>query len=283
MKKKIFISLLASLLLLPAFAQSIVKESVSFKSEILMRDVRYSIYLPDGYNISERYYPVLYLLHGYTDDETAWVLKGHAQEIADESIRKGESVPFIIVMPDAWDSWYINQQDGRCDYEEMFFKELIPYMEKTYRIKGTKKTRAVAGLSMGGHGAFLYALHHPEMFSACAPLSAAVFDDASMQRRLESKENDNLFGRLFGKDIDHWKKNSILEILRNLKRDNGVRFYIDCGDDDFLLNGNLDAGKLMKERRMKYELRVRDGGHTWHYWRTALPEVIKFINVNFSN
>ncbi len=283
MKKRILISLLATLLLTPAFAQSIVKESVSFKSEILKRDVRYSIYLPDGYNTSERLYPVLYLLHGYTDDETAWVLKGRAQEIADESIRKGESVPFIIVMPDAWDSWYINRHDGKCNYEEMFFKELIPFMEKTYRIKGTKKTRAVAGLSMGGQGAFLYALHRPDMFSACAPLSAAVFDDASMQQRLQSQEHDNLFTRLFGKEPDHWKKNSILDILRNAKKDNGVRFYIDCGDDDFLLNGNLEASKLMKERRMKHELRVRDGGHTWHYWRTALPEVIKFINVSFGN
>ncbi len=281
--KRIIVTLLLGLLLLPTFAQSIVKESITFKSKILDRDVRYSIYLPDGYSTSERYYPALYLLHGYTDDETAWVLKGRAQEIADESIRKGESGPTIIIMPDAWDSWYINQYDGKCDYEEMFFKELIPFMEKEYRIKASKKTRAIAGLSMGGHGAFLYSLHHPEMFSACAPLSAAVFDSESMIHRLEEQDGSNLFARLIGKDISHWKKNSILDILGGMQRANGVRYYIDCGDDDFLLRGNLEASRLMKDRKINHELRVRDGAHTWQYWRTALPEVLKFITVSFGN
>ncbi len=281
--KQIITTLFAALMLTPLFAQSIVKESITFKSKILDRDIRYSIYLPDGYASSERYYPALYLLHGYTDDETAWVLKGKTQEIADETIRKGDCVPTIIIMPDAWDSWYINQYDGKCDYEEMFFKELIPFMEKEYRIKASRKTRAVAGLSMGGQGAFLYSLHHPDYFSSCAPLSAAVFDDASMKRRIEGNKPDKLFSRLIGNDMEHWKKNSILTIIRGMEKSNGVRYYIDCGDDDFLLQGNLEASRLMKERRMNHELRVRDGGHTWHYWRTALPEVLKFISVSFGN
>ena len=89
----------------------------------------------------------------------------------------------IIVMPDAWDTWYINQYDGKVPYEDMFFEELIPYMEKTYRIRSDKESRAIAGLSMGGYGSFLYSLHHPDMFCACAPLSAAVFDDTVMEAR----------------------------------------------------------------------------------------------------
>lgn len=281
--KRILTALLLGILLLPASGQSIVKESVTFKSRILDRDIRYSIYLPDGYNTSERRYPALYLLHGYTDDETAWVLKGRTQEIADESIRKGESVPTIIIMPDAWDSWYINQHDGKCDYEEMFFKELIPFMEKEYRIKASRKTRAIAGLSMGGHGAFLYSLHHADMFSSCAPLSAAVFNDEFMTNSLKDQSGNNMFARLMGKNLEHWKKNCILNILTDMQKENGVRYYIDCGDDDFLLQGNLEASRLMKERRINHELRVRDGGHTWQYWRTALPEVLKFISASFGN
>lgn len=87
----------------------------------------------------------------------------------------------IIVMPNAWDTWYINQYDGKAPYEDMFFEELIPYIEKAYRARSRQEFRAIAGLSMGGYGSFLYSLHHPEMFAACAPLSAAVFDDSTME------------------------------------------------------------------------------------------------------
>ncbi len=283
MKKQILFTLVGLLMVPFVFAQSIVKESITFKSKILNKEIKYSIYLPEGYETSHRSYPVLYLLHGYTDNETAWVLKGRTQEIADESIRKGEATPMIIVMPDAWDSWYINQHDGKCNYEDMFFQELIPFMEKEYRIKATKKTRAIAGLSMGGQGAFLYSLHHPDYFSACAPLSAAVFDERVLQFRISSNDKDDLFKRLFGTTLDHWKKNSILDILKESEKGNGVRYYIDCGDDDFLLQGNLEASKIMKEKKMPHELRVRDGSHNWDYWRTALPEVLKFISIDFGN
>ncbi len=281
--KRMIMILLVSLLVLPAFAQSIVKESLSFKSKILGREVRYSIYLPDGYNSSERFYPALYLLHGYTDDETAWVLKGRVQEIADDCIRKGESVPTIVVMPDAWDSWYINQYDGKCNYEDMFFNELIPFVEKEYRIKSSRKNRAIAGLSMGGHGAFYYSLVRPEMFSSCAPLSAGVLEDLTLIRTYRDGEGQNLFERLIGPDMSYWEKHSILDILEGMQGDNGVRYYIDCGDDDFLLQGNLAASRLMRERNMYHELRVRDGSHNWDYWRSALPEVLKFITVSFGN
>lgn len=278
MMKRITTFILANLLLAPLFAQSVVKESLTFKSNILQRDVKYSIYLPDGYATSQRSYPVLYLLHGYTDNETAWVVKGRANKIADESISKGDIVPFIIVMPDAWDTWYINRPDGTCNYENMFFEEFIPAIEKQYRIAAARETRAIAGLSMGGHGAFLYSLHYPELFSSCAPLSAAVMRNNALRQRAGARGQQET-----APDAMDIKKNSgVLDILQGMEKSNGVRYYIDCGDDDFLLNNNMEASKLMRDHRIAHELRVRDGSHNWKYWQESLPEVLKFINKSFA-
>lgn len=267
--------------LFPLFGQSIIKESQTFRSKLLDKEIKYSIYLPDGYFSSEKDYPVLYLLHGYSGNELSWVSDGKVKEITDTSIQNGESVPTIIVMPDAWDSWYIDQYDGKCNYEEMFFQELIPFMEHKYRIKSDKQTRSIAGLSMGGQGAFLYTLHHPDYFTSCAPLSAAIFDDHTLKQRIDSQDKNDLFKRLIGEDLNHWKKNSILDLLQSAKTN--VRYYIDCGDDDYLLQGTLDAHRIMQEKGIKHELRVRDGAHNWEYWRSALPEVLKFISHGMNN
>ena len=264
------------------YSQSTVFESLSFESNKLGRKVSYSIYLPSDYNTSKRNYPVLYLLHGYTDNETNWIQMGQMKTIADRAIANEEAVPMIIVMPDAWDTWYINQYDGKVPYEDMFFEELIPYMEKTYRIRSDKESRAIAGLSMGGYGSFLYSLHHPDMFCACAPLSAAVFDDTVMEAR-KNKSHKDLFNRLFGPGDEHWKQNNVLKILSDWNQNNlpKIRYYIDCGDDDGLLDGNMQVHQVMKQKGIRHEFRVRDGGHSWTYWRTALPEVLRFVSQTF--
>lgn len=283
MKNKLSISLILCIFFaLGGMAQSSVFESLKFDSKKLGKEVSYSIYLPDGYNTSQRNYPVLYLLHGYTDNEVMWIQTGEVKEIADKAMTAGDATPMIIVMPDAWDTWYINQYDGKTPYEDMFFEELIPYIEKTYRARSQKEFRAIAGLSMGGYGSFLYSLHHPDMFSACAPLSAAIFDDKVMEQR-QAKSHKDLFGRLFGPGLDYWHKNSVLKMLSELDKDNlpAIRYYIDCGDQDGLLEGNFQAHQIMREKGLKHEFRVRGGGHTWLYWRTALPEVLGFVSGAF--
>lgn len=283
MKNKMFISLvLCTLFHFNGIAQSAVFESLKFDSKKLGKEVAYSIYLPDDYNTSQRNYSVLYLLHGYTDDETMWIQTGEVKEIADKAIDSGDATPMIIVMPNAWDTWYVNQYDGKEPYEDMFFEELIPYIEKTYRAHSKQEFRAIAGLSMGGYGSFLYSLHHPDMFSACAPLSAAIFDDNVMEQR-QAKSHKDLFARLFGPGLDYWHQNSVLKMLSELDKEKlpRIRYYIDCGDRDGLLEGNFQAHKIMQEKGMKHEFRVRGGGHNWQYWRTALPEVLGFVSGAF--
>lgn len=166
-------------LCLPAFlyAQSgKVFDNLSMKSSILHSDRKYAVYLPPDYETSQRSYPVLYLLHGAGDDQTGWVQFGEVLSIADKAIREGTATPMIIVMPDANTGrrGYFNDIKGDWRYEDFFFQEFMPYIEKTYRIRGEKRYRAIAGLSMGGGGTFIYALHHPELFSSACPLSAAT-------------------------------------------------------------------------------------------------------------
>ncbi len=272
-----------------AFAQGLLKESLKVKSAALGKEVEYSIYLPADYDKSNRSYPVLYLLHGYSDDETGWTQFGEVQHIADKQMKSESVSPMIIVMPDAGVSWYINSADGKTKYEDFFIKEFIPYIDANYHTRAKKEFRAVAGLSMGGYGTLIMATKHPDLFAAAAPLSAGVFIDSEMTDMPDERWN-NVFGPPFGNDLkgkdrlnDHYNQNSILKIIESANGDDlkKVRFYIDCGDDDFLIKGNMALHSALIDKKIPHEFRVRDGAHTWTYWRTALPEVLKFVSESF--
>lgn len=269
--------------------QGLIKESLKVKSAILGKDIEYNIYLPADYEKTNRSYPVLYLLHGYTDDETGWTQFGDAQRIADQAINSGTAPAMIIVMPDAGVTFYINNFDGKEKYEDFFVSELIPHIEATYRARPKKEFRAIAGLSMGGYGTMIMATKHPELFVAAAPLSAVFWSDEEISNMPADRWNGLLAG-LFGKSdpgkarlTEHWYKNSILKIVETTPLDKlkSVKYYIDCGDDDFLIKGNMALHALMIDKTVPHEFRVRDGAHTWTYWRTALPDVLKFVGQSF--
>lgn len=258
-------------------------------SKILGKEVQYSIYLPAGYDESSRRYPVLFLLHGYTDDETAWVQFGEVNTIYEQQLEFGETAPMIIVMPDAGVSWYVNSADGKIRYEDFFINEFIPFIDATYKTRPVKEFRAIAGLSMGGHGTLLMALKHPELFTAAAPLSAGIHTKEELIS-LPEERWVQLLGPIFGIKLkgeerltEHFMKNYIPEIIRTGDADKfkTVKFYIDCGDDDFLIKGNMELHALMIDKEIPHEFRVRNGGHNWEYWRTALPEVFRFVSAAF--
>ncbi len=266
-----------------------VLEGLSMNSDILNNNVNYSIYLPHDYDYSQRHYPVVYLLHGYSDDETAWVQFGEVNLTADRAIESREIPPMIIVMPDAKITWYINDHLGKERYEDMFFEEFIPYIEKQYRIRSKKEFRAVSGLSMGGYGSLIYALHHPDMFAACAPFSAGIHTNDEIINMTEERYNQ-WYARLYGENkkgkdrlTEHWHKNSVLACMKNMPEENKnkVRFYIDCGDDDFLYEGNSELHILMRDLNIPHEYRVRDGEHNWTYWRTGIKNALIFIGKSF--
>jgi len=261
-----------------------VSDNLTMTSKILKMDRKYAIYLPPDYETSQRSYPVLYLLHGAGDDQTGWVQFGEVLTIADEAIRSSLATAMIIVMPDANTTkrGYVNDVKGEWRFEDFFFEEFMPFIEKTYRIKGEKRYRAIAGLSMGGEGTFIYALHHPELFSTACPLSAATGP-----KNLEELKNYPLWSGVEGiTDTDkeaYFKKYSVLSLIENMPdtQKKAVRWYIDCGDDDFLYEGNSLVHIAMRKKEIPHEFRTRDGAHTWTYWRQSLPKVMEYVSMVF--
>lgn len=267
-----------------SYAQSgRVIDNLSVPSKLLKSERKFAIYLPPDYETSDRTYPVLYLLHGSGDNHTGWVQFGEVLHIADKAIREGSTTAMIIVMPDADTGrrGYFNDVKGDWPYEDFFFKELMPFVEKKYRIKGEKRYRAISGLSMGGGGTFMYALHHPELFSSACPLSASTgpltLEDA---RKNLVRNHPNIQDSTVA---DYFNRHSVVQLVNVIKDDQkkAVRWYIDCGDDDFLYEGNSLVHIAMKKKEIPHEFRIRDGAHNWTYWRQSLPQVLEFVSQGF--
>jgi enterochelin esterase-like enzyme len=273
-----------------ASAGQAVSEGLKFPSKVLGRDVAYAVYLPPDYASSARRYPVVYLLHGYTDDESGWVQFGEIGEAADRAIADREIPPMIIVMPDGGVAWYMNDAAGQVRWEDMFVQELIPRIDATYRTRPAREFRGIAGLSMGGWGTLVNLYRHPDLFAAGAAFSAAVWQDDEVAG-MKQENWDKMFGPLFGATgtagparlTPHFRKHNPLDLARTLPEDTlkKVRLYIDCGDDDFLIKGNCALHAALIDRKIPHEFRVRDGGHTWSYWRTGIVEGLKFIGQSF--
>ena len=286
MKKPFSFILTLSLLISTAvIAQSggNVSDNLSMTSKILKMDREYAIYLPADYATSGRSYPVLYLLHGSGDDQSGWVQFGEVKQIANKAILEGKSTAMIIVMPDGdtGQRGYFNSPKGDWNYEDFFFQEFMPFIEKTYRIRAEKRYRAISGLSMGGGGTLMYAFHHPELFSSACPLSASTgpisLEEAATRWEKQypgiSKDDLNKF----------YSRHSALELVKNMPDDQkkAVRWYIDCGDDDFLYEGNSMLHIAMRKKEIPHEFRIREGAHNWTYWRDALPTVLDFVSQTF--
>jgi len=265
-----------------------VIEGIIFHSK-LMGDVRYTIYLPPGYDHDERRYPVIYMLHGYSDDDTGWLQFGEADRIAGEAINSGELPPVILVMPDGKVTWYVNDYKEERPWQKMFITEFIPYIDKTYRTRPRKEFRGILGLSMGGYGTLHIAMRHPGLFTAAVAFSSGTLTDEEVVK-MSDQDYQRWFGSLYGKDLkgearlsENWKAFSPLHLLdtQPLEKLKQVRWYLDVGDDDFLYRGNAALHVKMREIGLPHEYRVRDGVHSWRYWRTGLKEGLLFIGEDF--
>lgn len=244
-------------------------------NEALDAEMRYLVYVPNGYLTETDFYPVLYLLHGLTDDETTWssAEKGQMKSICDKYFAEHPEQKRVIVMPDARATWYRDSYDDSDRYETFFFETFIPTVEKQYRVKADKASRAIAGLSMGGYGTLLYALHHPGMFNAAYGMSPAV-----MYGQRRPKQEDLKEGQDLDKMIQYSEANDVVLLLDSVQEKKAVRFTIDCGDDDFCLPGAYEFFETARMKNIPCELRIRDGVHSWNYWRVSLPLALEFIS-----
>jgi len=284
------VSIVLLIVLLPqpliSAQHSTVHDHLTMESEILSSERKFAVYLPPDYHTSERSYPALYLLHGSGDDQTGWVQFGEVRHITDTAIREGKATPMVIIMPDANTGirGYFNDVTNSWRYEDFFFEELIPHVEERFRIKPDKRYRAVSGLSMGGGGSFIYALRRPDLFSSAAPLSAWVGPSSAEDYKRTMERWGNDMTGISDSDIEEYvTHHNAVELIRTLPKDHiqSVRWFIDCGDDDYLYEGNSLIHIELRRRGIQHEFRIRDGGHTWTYWRESLPDVLHFISQAF--
>jgi enterochelin esterase-like enzyme len=292
MKKNIIVLLLLFHLAI-GFAQNNLRiiEGLSINSKILGQDVKYSIILPEDYYSSNKAYPVVYLLHGLGDNETSWIEYGRVSQIADTAVKRGEIVPMIYIMPQGFRNYYVNDYAGKFMYENMFIKELVPFIDKNYRTISNKEHRATMGYSMGGFGALVLPLKNPDVFTISVPLSISVRTDEQYTTEDASEWNEQ-WGRLFGGEgtigqeriTDYYKLHSPFHIFAeaDLSKYKNLKLYIDNGDDEHTLcRSNEELHILLRNRSFPHEFRVRNGGHEFSYWREALPNGLHFISDAF--
>ena len=242
----------------------------SIYSRVLKTHCAYTIYLPQSYDKeADRKYPILYLLHGMSGVNTSWFTDQRVKDVMDQLTASGEACEMIIVSPNAggnpatcWNGYF--NMPGWA-YEDFFYKEFMPYIEKTYRVVGDRQHRAVAGLSMGGGGTTSYAQRYPDLYCAAYAMSALM--------------NIPVSGEAAGKDPEHSCIKYVLEADEARKAAlRTVQWFVDCGDDDFLLDRNIEFFQAMRNAGIPCQFRVRDGGHTGEYWHSALYMCLPFVS-----
>lgn len=224
------------------------------KSSILGKEVRYTIYLPAGYDDSRKEYPVLYLLHGYDFNggnekgDLAWVSSGSMVQSTDSAIKDGKVGELVVVMPCGFNAFYVNGFQDGMKYEDFFFDELIPHIEANYKVRPGRASRAIAGLSMGGYGTTLYAFKHPEMFCMAYSMSGAVAGNGNVTTPQSVIESS----------------------MANGAKSDGFPYYImEVGIQDQipgLYKANVDFDKYLTSKNIAHEYLEREGGHDWAFW-----------------
>ena len=282
MKRILLMTLLLAAATLTARAGKVVTDSLYSRN--LGATVKYNVYLPDGFDKGEKHYPVVYLLHGLYGCYEDWLKLGNMKLVADELIGSGEASEMVIIMPNAGDEDVHNVQNGYFNvedwpYEDFFFQELMPEAEAKYRCGGAKGQRAVMGLSMGGGGSTVYCQRHPDLFSSCYAMSAWL--DNPGGPRGEPGVRDKL--TIVSESV---REHSALDFIDNADEETvakmrTVKWFFDCGDDDGLLPLTTELYQKMRYKRIKSELRVRNGVHNWEYWHLALRIALPFASRNF--
>ena len=261
----------------------------SIKSELMAHTIKYSVLLPADYKTSGLSYPVVYLLHGYGDIYTAWSRSGNIQYHSDNL--GAEIEPMIFVMPDGYNSYFLNNFSGTYHYMDMFVKELVPEIDQLYRTKKEASQRAVMGYSMGGYGALALPAKNPDVFSISVPLSMSFRTDEQYLEEPQGVFNSQ-WASIFGANgvsgpariTPYFKEYSPFYFFdqNDLSAFSSLKLFFVCGDDEETLsvtNGALH--NLLRSKNFAHEYRMGNGGHDFGYWSKVLPEALRFISKGF--
>jgi enterochelin esterase family protein len=205
------------------------------------------VYTPPGYEKGGKRYPILYLLHGFSDNEASWSEYGRAHVIADNLIAGKKVAPLIVVMTDGH-TFPLDRERWRenlDNYKKDLVQDAIPFVESRYRVAPGAKNRAIAGLSMGGEQSLSLGIGKPDLFAWVAGMSSAT-------------RNLDVFDLSKSDDLN--KKLSLL--------------WVWIGKDDFLLDANRTFIKALEEKKIRHEYKETEGGHAWPVWRDYLSQLL---------
>ena len=247
-------------------------DTLEIYSVSMRKTIKCLVILPENYTFLGREYPVLYLLHGWSGNFAGWL--GDAPQLR----RHADSDQMIIVCPDGgYDSWYLDSPvDSTVRYETHITREVVPFIDYYYFTRKDRNGRAIAGLSMGGHGALYLAIRNPEIFGAAGSMAGGL------DLQPFKKNNWDLKGVLGYPDSlwDNWVQHSVVNLVPRLKT-TGVELIIDCGVGDFFLEANREMHRRLLDAGIPHEYTERPGEHSHGYWSSAVDFQVEFFHKFF--
>ncbi|MGC2694939.1 MAG: alpha/beta hydrolase family protein [Candidatus Angelobacter sp.] len=242
---------------------------VSFHSSALSREMQYRVILPANLAAGQRL-PVLYLLHGGAGGFRDWSNYSDVARYAERGL--------VLVMPEGNESYYTNSFARPQDrYEDYIVHDLITDVERRFPVSGQRNGRAIAGLSMGGFGAIVLSLKHPDLFLFSGGLSSALdvpIRPFSITRIGQWRQHRSIFGPWGSpsrQDSDPYV------LARSVDPGNAPYIFLSCGEQEGLLPANRKFAALLKERNFRYEFHAGPGRHDWGQWNRRLPDLFKSL------
>ena len=247
-----------------------VQGTVTIHSKSLKKDIPCLVVLPHEYYLSLDRFTVVYLLHGYSGDYKDWSAHTNLRDYADK-------YNFIIVCPDGgYNSWYLDSpRDPVSQYRTHVGKEVVQYIDENYRTIAQRNSRAITGLSMGGHGALYLSLEFSNVFGAAGSMSGVV----DLQFTTKKYELGEKIGS-FEKYPERWEQYSVISNVYKFK-DSKTHLIIDCGVDDAFIKSNRLLHTKLLELNIPHDYSEKPGGHVWGYWVNSLEHHLMFFNSIF--
>lgn len=268
--KKSLLTLWITFFAVVSFAQQSTVDTINIYSTSNQKRIKAVVIKPAGYSKKGDRFPVVYLLHGYSGDYSNWILKVPALK---------EHASFfnaIIVCPNGENSWYINSPvDAGSNFETFVSNELIKYIDSSYRTIADRKHRAIAGLSMGGHGALMLGLRHKDQFGAAGSMSGALDLEPII-----AKYN---FKPLIGDTtVTHfnWREHSVMAMADSISAKD-IRIIFDCGNKDIFISENRRLHEKLLSQNVPHDYIERAGAHNWPYWANAVGYQLLFFRKFF--
>ncbi len=224
-------------------------------------------------NAGDGPFPVWYLLHGLSDNHTAWTRQTSIE-------RYVSGLPIIVVMPDGERGFYTDAREGHnAAYETNIIRDVIGFVDDTFQTIPTREGRVVSGLSMGGYGAMKLALKHPHLFRAAVSHSGAIGFASRALSEIDAFEGGGWlreFIPIFGPDARGGSEDCFA-LAEKIERAQLPALRIDCGGDDFLIEENREFHAHLKKLGVAHEYEEWPGGHDWSYWDAHVQETIAFF------